>query len=214
MRVNLKSAILAALFLSVCVELTAPNAAIGSLWLSKGFCVSPRTYLDYYIEAASRLTVLDEATLYVIEICKEEKVDPLEILAILQIENPLHKYNALNINYTKVWNKKLKKYVKKELSRDEGLFQLNSACLDTFIRCYWVRYGETEEFNPMNYKHSTRVAVRLHKANKRQLEGSLYYAVMAYNTGIGNVLRGTPSRRTVEEYWPLFKSYYAKMKGV
>lgn len=173
----------------------------------------PRTYEDYYVEKAAHLTKLDDITLYVLAICKREQVDPLEMLAILEVENPLHKKTAVNINYKRVWSKKHKRYVKVEASRDEGVFQLNSACRDTFEWFHWTQCGEPEAFDPMNYKHNIRLAVRLHKANKKQFNGSLYYAVLSYNAGSGNVTRGTVAERTVKEYWPLFKKHYARLRG-
>jgi len=170
----------------------------------------PRTFEDYYLEKATGLTMLDAATIYTIERCKIEGVDPLQMLAILQVENPKHRTNALNINYKREWSKK--KYVQVEDSRDVGLFQLNSKCFPDFIHFYWNKYGETEEFNPKNPQHNTRVAVRLHKANYEQFNGSVYYAVLAYNAGSGNVRRDTVPVKTSQEYWPAYLKYYTIMK--
>jgi hypothetical protein len=175
------------------------------------YCDNPVTYEDFYIEKIFRLTKVDQYVLYVLEQCKKENVDPLEMISILQIENPVHKVKALNINYVKVWDRKLKKFILKESSRDIGLFQLNNKCFNTFIQFYWDKYNEKEKFDPYNYKHNTRIAVRLHKANKKLFNGSQYYSVLAYNTGSGNVQRATVNKRTAFEYWPKFKKNYSKM---
>ena len=212
MKFKVKRAMLALLCILVCVELSAPWATPQRM--TTVYTRYPRTYEDFYTEAAARLTKLDDVTMYVLTVCKQEKVDPIEMLAILQVENPKHDKKALNINYVQTWNKKLKRYVKKEVSRDVGVFQLNSSCFETFVWFFWEEAGETEEFDATNYKHNIRVAVRLHKSNKKQFNGSLYYAVLAYNSGSGKVSSGRVAKRTVEEYWPLFQKYYIRMKGV
>lgn len=212
---RVRKAILFILCLAVFVEASAPWRAEFSSEgdLTSSYVSGPETFESYYAGAALRLTVLDEATCYVLEVCKQEEVDPLEMLAILQLENPKHKHDALNINYKLVYSKKLKREIKKEVSRDEGLFQLNSLCTDIFVAAFWTAYGETEEFNPRNYKHSTRVAVRLHKDNKKQFKGELYYAVLTYNAGAGRVARGNVPEHTLNVYWPRFIKYYSILKG-
>lgn len=201
------------LLLLLCVDARAPVASsYRAPILQKPLLYAyPETYKDFYLRKAANLVILDEVTSYVIQVCEKEDVHPLQMLAVLQVENPAHNPLALNVNYKKLWNKKLKKYVKAEVSRDEGLFQLNNLCLPHFLYFYWELYGETEEFDVNNYQHNTRIAVRLHKANSRALGGSLYYSVLAYNAGIGNVQRGTVPERTANNYWPLFKRYYTKM---
>ena len=202
----------------LCVLLSATITAPWAATISRSYTpiassYTASTYEEHYYGIVTRLTALDDYTLYVLQVCKEENIDPLEMIAILQVENPKHKESAVNINYKKVWNKKTKRYVKVEDSRDVGLFQLNSKCFPDFEWFFWQKAGETEEFNPENYRHNTRVAVRLHKSNTKQFNGSLYYAVLAYNSGSGKVSSKRVASHTVDVYWPLFKKYYAILKG-
>lgn len=167
----------------------------------------PMTLYDYYLQRMFNNGIPDAIDLYVLERCIIEKVNPLEILSILFVENPTKKVDACNTNYKieKKYNKKTKKYytVKIILSQDRGLFQLNSKYIDKFIQDFWIAYGETEEFDINNYQHNTRVAVRLYKwlCSIEQFKGKgWYYPVMSYNAGYGSVLSKKVPFKTSHDY--------------
>jgi hypothetical protein len=105
-----------------------------------------------------------------------------------------------------VLNKKTKKYHNELLSIDIGQFQLNSLCIPEFIARYWTPY-ETEVFNPYNSYHNIRVAIRHIKTLQHYYKKDEMKPILAYNTGMGNVDRGTPNKKTVEEYYPLYRKY-------
>ena len=204
---------LGVLLLLLCFEATAPGCSRleNSRTFGSSTLHSVMTYEDYFLEKAARVVKMDDVTGYVIQVCKQEGVCPLELLAILQVENAAHNPSAVNTNYRSEWSRKLRKNVRVVASRDIGLFQLNSLYIEHFKYFYWDKYGETEEFDPYNYKHNTRVAARLYKANSRALGNSLYYSVLAYNAGIGSVWRAEVPSSTSSEYWPLCNKYYTKM---
>lgn len=160
---------------------------------------------DKALERAFRLVKPTEIVAYVIQQSFIENVDPTDMVAILHVENPNQKVDAENKNIKKVWNKKKKKYVLEVVSTDNGLFQLNSEYIQEFIQKFWTPH-ETETFDVNNYKHNTRVAIRLYKSLLKSLN-SQDLAVCAYNGGSGNVARNTIPQRTLEKYLPDFKRY-------
>lgn len=184
--------------------------------------VKKQRYYDLCLERIWRFTQPSEITIYVLNQSIIEGVDPVDMVAILYVENPVENPKAVNKNYKKVWDKKTKKMIiateynkKKERyvpiveSTDNGLFQLNSECVEEFIYKFWTPY-ETETFNINNYKHNTRVATRLYKSLYKNYQNDLI-AVCAYNGGSGNVNRNTIPAKTLHEYMPKFSKYKSIM---
>lgn len=184
--------------------------------------VKKQRYYDLCLERVWRFTQPSEIVLYVLNQSIADGVDPVDMIAILYVENPIENPYAVNKNYKKVWDKKLKKlvvateYNKKKHkyvpivdSTDNGLFQLNSKHIEEFIYRYWTPY-ETEVFNVNNYKHNTRIAVRLYKSLYKNYQNDLI-AVCAYNGGSGNVNRNTIPFKTLNEYVPKFQQHKAIM---
>lgn len=155
----------------------------------------------------------DVYTDYLLLVCWQECVDPLEMLSILQVENPNHNPKAINENWVKTKDPKTKKVKWVLDSKDEGLFQLNSKCRSDFEWFFWQRFGETEVFNPFNYEHNTRVAVRLHKNNKKHSK-DLYHTVAAYNAGLARSKSGSLPLKTKDVYIPKFFEYYKTMTSI
>jgi len=159
-----------------------------------------QTQRDYALECATRIFVINEVCAFIIDTAIEENVDPLEVLAYIKNENPKLNPNAVgkNIKYEKVWNKKLKRFCIKEkvLSEDKGIGQLNSKYVDVFVDKYWY---EKEDFDVFNYEHNIKVSIRLYKDLRQRLHYP-YMATMAYNAGIGSVLRNEIPEVTIKHY--------------
>ena len=178
------------------------------------FYYTVQTQRDYALECASRIFKLNEICVFIIDTAIEESVDPLEVLAYIKNENDCLNPKAVgrNIKYEKVWNKKSKKFIYKKiiLSEDCGIGQLNSKYIETFKRLYW---HEDEEFDVFNYKHNTKLSVRLYKDLRERLNCP-YLAVMAYNAGIGSVLKSQIPEKTIKVYLKNWLKNIDKMKGI
>lgn len=70
-----------------------------------------QTQREYALERATRIFPLNEIVIYIIDTAIEEKVDPIEILALVKVENDCLNPKAIgrNIKYEKIWDKKAKK---------------------------------------------------------------------------------------------------------
>jgi len=180
-------------------------------------CNYPMTYKDYCLEKMFKKGIPSEIDLYVLDVCIQEKVNPFEMLSILNNENPEQDpfVDSPNYGFEKIYNKKLKKYykVKTLLSTDSGLFQLNSKPMTYFIETFWVKCNETETFNVHNYKHNTRMAVRIYKSLRNSVafkNSGWYYPVMCYNAGYGKVINKKVSKKTSIDYVNKFKENMKK----
>ena len=180
------------------------------------YCKYPQTLRDYAVERASRLYSLNEITVFIIDTSIEEGVNPIDVLAYLKIENPKLDPKAINKNYVveKKYNKKTKKWIKtkKLVSEDIGIGQLNTKHIDLFIQQFWIAYGETEEFDIYNYKHNIKISIRLFKSHLKTFDNDTICAVMAYNAGVGKVLKYDIPQKTLYTYVPLFMKYKAIME--
>ena len=178
------------------------------------FYYTVQTQRDYALECASRIFKLNEICAFIIDAAIEEKVDPLEVLAYIKNENDCLNPKAVgrNIKYEKVWNKKSKKFIYKKiiLSEDIGIGQLNSKYVETFKRLYWY---EGDEFDVFNYKHNIKLSIRLYKDLRERLNCP-YLATMAYNAGIGSVLRNQIPEKTIKVYLKNWLKNIDKMKGI
>lgn len=173
-----------------------------------------QTQRDYALECASRIFKLNEICAFIIDTAIEEGVNPLEVLAYIKNENDCLNPKAIgrNIKYEKIWNKKLKKFVVKKtiLSEDMGIGQLNSKYIETFKKLYWY---EDEKFDAFNYKHNIKISIRLYKDLRERLNCP-YLATMAYNAGIGSVLRNQIPEKTIKIYLKNWLKNIDKMKGI
>lgn len=175
-----------------------------------------QTQRDHALECATRIFPLNEIVIYIIDIAIEEKVDPIKILAFIKVENPNLVSDAKNENiiYKKVYDKKKKKYIDKKtvVSYDTGIGQLNSKYLSEYEWFYWIKKGEVEKFDPENYKHNIKIAIRLFKTLERELKNESA-AVMAYNAGIGRVMNNQIPQKTFYFYLPQYLNNIKKMEG-
>lgn len=173
-----------------------------------------QTQRDYALECASRIFKLNETCAFIIDTAIEESVDPLEVLAYIKNENPNLNPKAIgrNIKYEKVWNKKAKKFLIKKvvLSEDKGIGQLNSKYINIFVNKYWY---EDEKFDVFNYRHNIKVSIRLYKDLRERLNCP-YLATMAYNAGVGSVLRSEIPEKTIKVYLKNWLKNIDKMKGI
>ena len=87
---------------------------------------------------------------------------------------------------------------------------LNSKYIETFKKLYWY---EDEKFDVFNYKHNTKISIRLYKDLRERLNCP-YLAVMAYNAGIGSVLRCEIPEKTIEVYLKNWLKNMNKMKEI
>lgn len=178
------------------------------------FYYTVQTQRDYALECASRIFKLNEICAFIIDTAIEENVNPLEVLAYIKNENDCLNPKAIgrNVKYEKVWNKKSKKFIYNKiiLSEDYGIGQLNSKYIKTFEALHW---HEDEEFNVFNYKHNIKLSIRLYK-NLRERLNCPYLATMAYNAGIGSVLRSQIPERTIKVYLKNWLKNIDKMKGI
>lgn len=196
----------------LCVEsLTTPSSNIHKTYVGYANVLS---YRQQAIKASTEIFPLNEIVLFIIDTCLEENVNPIEMLAIIKVENPKLDPFAVNQNvvYKKVYDKHRKKYIEKKIvvSEDCGIGQINSRFLQENIWFYWINRGETEEFDVFNYKHNIKLATRLYKTLKRELKNS-HSAAMAYNAGIGSVLKNDIPQTTLYFYLPRFISYIEQM---
>lgn len=178
------------------------------------FYYTVQTQRDYALECASRIFKLNEICAFIIDTAIEESVDPLEVLAYIKNENPNLNPKAIgrNIKYEKVWNKKAKKFLIKKvvLSEDKGIGQLNSKYINIFVNKYWY---EDEKFDVFNYRHNIKVSIRLYKDLRERLNCP-YLATMAYNAGVGSVLRSEIPEKTIKVYLKNWLKNIDKMKGI
>jgi len=205
-RIIVKKLVIIILF--ICIS---TSVGVSSILLRREAVVAQHkhSYYDKSLEQIWRLVQPSEIVLYVLNQSIAEGAPPVDMIAIMQIENPDQKTNAVNKNYIKKWDNKKKKYVKIVDSTDNGLFQLNSKHIEEFKQLFWYPY-ETEEFDVNNYKHNTRMAIRLYKSHLIKF-GDDELAACAYNCGTGNVSRNTIPKKTLELYLPAFKRYKGKM---
>ena len=178
------------------------------------FYYTVQTQRDYALECASRIFKLNEICAFIIDTAIEESVDPLEVLAYIKNENPNLNPKAIgrNIKYEKVWNKKAKKFLIKKvvLSEDKGIGQFNSKYINIFVNKYWY---EDEKFDVFNYRHNIKVSIRLYKDLRERLNCP-YLATMAYNAGVGSVLRSEIPEKTIKVYLKNWLKNIDKMKGI
>jgi len=129
-----------------------------------------------------------EMSNYICDLCTEVGLDSDLAVAILMVENPKFDTDAVNRNING--------------TLDCGLFQLNDRYLWTvFKESYWF---ENLELDPFNWKHSCYLAIHhigfLQKKLKVRNE-----VIMAYNCGMGAVMRNEVPERT--------KVYLAKVNN-
>jgi len=129
------------------------------------------------VGCVSGLTLED----YISRLCRLEQVDENLVFAILFSENDTFNVRAVNSN--------------KDGSRDLGLFQLNSKCVDWFKEKYWLSSVPFEWANPV---HNAYVAVKhiawLSKC--RHPSGFIFNAwlvALAYNCGYSKAISKPPS---------------------
>lgn len=180
-------------------------------------CRYPLDQRSNAIDKSRNLFTLNEKVLYIIDQALIEQVDPLDVLSYFKIENPYLDEKAINKNYTieKKYDRKQKKWIKTKIlkSTDIGLGQLNTKHIDEFVAKFWIAYGETEKFNPYNYKHNTRVSIRLFKSNLKTFDGNVICAVMAYNAGVGKISSYNIPQKTLMFYIPLFNKYRVRLEN-
>ena len=173
-----------------------------------------QTQRDHALECATRIFPLNEIVIYIIDTAIEEEVDPIEVLAFIKIENPklFEKAKNENVVYKKIYDEKKKIYINKKfvLSYDIGIGQLNSKYLSEYEWFYWTNKDEKEKFDPENYKHNIKVAIRIFKTLKRELKNKSS-AAMAYNAGIGSVLKNDIPQTTLYFYLPQYLNNLEKM---
>lgn len=196
----------------LCIEsLTTPSSNIHKTYVGYATVLSHR---EHAIKASTEIFTLNEIVLYIIDTCLEENVNPLEMLAIIKIENPKLDPFAVNQNvaYKKIYDKRKNKYIKKKIivSYDTGIGQLNSKYLTEYEWFYWTKKGEVEKFDPENYKHNIKIAIRLFKTLERELKNESS-AVMAYNAGIGRVMNNQIPLKTLYFYLPQYLNNLEKM---
>lgn len=204
--------VLLVLVFMFCVE-SLSNSKINLKKDVNHYC-TVQTQRDYALACATRIFPLNEIVIYIIDTAIEEKVDPIKILAFIKVENPNLVSDAKNENvvYKKVYDKKKKKYINKKtvVSYDTGIGQLNSKYLSEYEWFYWIKKGEVEKFDPENYKHNIKIAIRLFKTLERELKNESS-AVMAYNAGIGRVMNNQIPQKTFYFYLPQYLANLEKM---
>lgn len=168
-------------------------------------CIYPETYEDFITRVLCNMKLFSPIYKDIFYISVKEQVDFLEILPLLMVENTTVNPFAVGINYKKEYSKSKREMIQKVVSKDKGLFQLNSMYESYFEEKYWKGYSEKEEFNIFNYIHNSTVAMRLYKDLKSSLENQTFYAVIAYNAGIGSVLNKQVPEKTYKEY---IQNYY------
>lgn len=114
----------------------------------------------------------DEKALYIIDLCEHFNLDPDIAIAILEVENPTVKENAIskpNQNGTV----------------DMGLFQLNNKSLyekGGFLDRWWT---SEEDFVATNWKHNAYIAIQYMNLLKNTFgEKNPYWIAAGYNAGI------------------------------
>ena len=178
------------------------------------YCGAPQTHRDYAIERASRIFPLNDVTVAIVDVCLEESVPPLDVLAFIKVENSNLNPRAINRNMGTKWIKKSGRWVEVStvFSTDAGIGQLNSTYIKEFEWFYWVCYGETEKFDVYNYIHNIKISVRLYK-ELYKCTGDSSLAIMAYNAGLGRVLKGDIPEVTQNVYLPRWQSYKDEMEN-
>ena len=202
-----KFLIFSLLFLFTLV-IPASNRSVG---FNHGFTNTPQTLRDYSIERGLRIFPISKEFIRIIDISIEEGVNPLEVLAYMKIENCRLNPTAKNENVVYDWVKKKDgwKKVGIVLSTDRGVGQINSTYQSLFVRLFWK--NETEKFNVYNSEHNIKISIRLFKSLKKDLKDSSL-AVMAYNAGIGSVLKNRVPEVTRNKYLPLWLKYMKIME--
>lgn len=75
----------------------------------------------------------------------------------------------------------------KEISRDEGDYQLNSKCKIIFANCY----NNGKMYNPYNKEVARRIARQL-LIDNYNFTGNMFSALVSYNCGIGKWIQDAP----------------------
>lgn len=168
------------------------------------FCLYPETYEEYITRILCNMKLFSPVYKDVFYISVQENIDFLEVLPILMIENTTAYPFAIGKNYRKVFCPEKNKIINKVVSKDVGLFQLNSQYYDLFEKSYW---DKEEVFDVFNYKHNSIVAIRLFKDLKKTFNNQTMYAVLAYNAGAGSVLNKSVPEKTYKEYLSKYYKY-------
>jgi len=105
--------------------------------------------------------------------------------AVRYVESNDGKY-VLNINRNKRG---------KEISRDEGEYQLNNKNMILFANAY----NDGRMYNPYNSDVARRIARQLLLDNYNYLY-NWYDAIISYNCGIGGFMKGPPDKSIVFAY--------------
>ena len=94
---------------------------------------------------------------------------------------------------------------------DIDLWQQNDRYLwTTFVQRYWK--FENVEFNPINWKHSTYIAVHHIHYLKQKLKAE-DDVIMAYNCGENAVMSGNIPLSTLNNYLPEVKNNLCLLRG-
>lgn len=115
----------------------------------------------------------DEKAKFIIDLCNDFEVDPDIVVSILERENPLLQTDVISPK-------------NENGSVDIGLFQLNDRSLYSaggFLSRWWT-FSDAEDFNPMNWKHSTYIAVQyIRDLQKTFGPKNCFYIAAGYNAG-------------------------------
>lgn len=145
----------------------------------------------------------DEKAQFIVGLCEDFSVNSDLVVAILMKENPTLISDVVG-------------KPNKNGTVDLGLFQLNDRCLfqkGGFLEMFWP--ADFPDFDPMNWKHNSYVAVRLIDDLTRTFGTSAHENIAAaYNCGAGRVFSGEIPTSTAQDYVPCVMNNLAIIKRI